>query len=84
MADKNWQTNPKIMAAKTVAKQFNFDAVVIMGFRGGGEGAFEIASYGSSGPICKQAANLVERFARDFESGHTGVMALQEVIEKSK
>ena len=66
MDECDWRTNPKIQAARAYAQRHQCDAVVILSFRGR---AFELASYGTTGRLCKAASVVVDRIDHLITNG---------------
>ena len=66
MADKNWRSNPEIMAASAFCKQFHRRATIILSIEGG---RFHLSSYGIDGQTCKAAGKVADAIARLISDG---------------
>ena len=66
MADKNWRTNPNIMAARSLQQELDVDAVVVLAIRGD---SFYVVSYGRNGRLCNDASNIADLLFQAVEDG---------------
>ena len=78
MADRNWRDDPEIRAAQAFARAHGKSAVIILHFAPGQVG---VASYGRSGPICREAGKVADRLLGAITSGAADVGALQDAME---
>jgi len=58
---------PRIEAAKRLAEQFDFDAVIVIGFDG--SEVFNVFSYGTKKRTCEAAARVSDHLATTMEAG---------------